>query len=73
MTLASLQILVSRLPLVPNKDVVFAGICILLIGRDTRVVELTTQIASLVLIGHIFVAIGLTASWAIRRRRGGEA
>jgi len=73
MTLASLQILVSRLPLVPNKDVVFAGICVLLIGHDTRVVELTTQIASLVLIGHIIVAIGLTVSWAVRRRTGAEA
>jgi hypothetical protein len=73
MTLASLQILVSRLPLVPNKDVVFAGICILLIGRDTRVVELTTQIASLVLIGHILVAIGLTTTWALRRRSGAQA
>lgn len=73
MTLASLQILVSRLPLVPNKDVVFAGICILLIGHDTRVVELSAQIASLVLVGHILVAIGLTATWAVRRRRGAEA
>lgn len=69
MTLAALQILVSRLPLVPNKDVVFAGICVLMIGNDMRVVELTAQIASLVLIGHIFVAIGLTANWAIRRGR----
>jgi hypothetical protein len=68
MTLASLQILVSRLPLVPNKDVVFAGICVLLIGHDTRVIELAAQIASLVLIGHILVAGGLTAAWALRRR-----
>jgi len=73
MTLASLQILVSRLPLVPNKDVVFAGICVLLIGHDTRVVELTALIASLVLVSHILVAIGLTATWAVRRRHGAEA
>jgi hypothetical protein len=71
MTLASLQLLVSRLPLVPNKEVVFAGICLLLIGHDTRVVELTAQIASLVLIGHILVAGGLTAAWAVSRRRTG--
>lgn len=68
MTLASLQILVSRLPLVPNKDVVFAGICVLLIGSDMRVVELTAQIASLVLVGHILVAIALALGWAVRRR-----
>jgi hypothetical protein len=67
MTLASLQILVSRLPLVPNKDVVFAGICVLLIGHDTGVVALVTQIASLVLVGHILVAAGLTIAWALRR------
>jgi hypothetical protein len=73
MTLASLQILVSRLPLVPNKDVVFAGICILLIGHDTRVVELIAQIASLVLVGHILVAIGLTSAWALHRRNGAIA
>ena len=68
MTLASVQILVSRLPLVPNKDVVFAGVCVLLIGHDTGVVALVTQIASLVLIGHMLVAAGLAASWALRRR-----
>jgi hypothetical protein len=73
MTLASLQILVSRLPLVPNKDVVFAGICILLIGHDTRVVELAAQIASLVLVGHILVAIGLASAWVLRRRKGAMA
>jgi hypothetical protein len=68
MTLAALQILVSRLPLVPNKDVVFAGFCVLLIGHDTGVVALTAQIASLVLVGHILVAAGLTVAWAARRR-----
>jgi len=68
MTLASVQILVSRLPLVPNKDVVFAGVCVLLIGHDTGVVALVAQIASLVLIGHMLVAAGLAASWALRRR-----
>jgi len=73
MALAALQILVSRLPLVPNKDVVFAGICVLLLGSDMRVIELTAQIASLVLVGHILVAIGLTAHWAVRRHKGAEA
>jgi hypothetical protein len=73
MTLASLQILVSRLPLIPNKDVVFAGICVFLIGHDTRVVALIAQIASLVLVGHILVAGGLTAAWALRRRSGAQA
>ncbi|MBV9882504.1 MAG: hypothetical protein JO276_05800, partial [Sphingomonadaceae bacterium] len=68
MTLAALQILVSRLPLVPNKDVVFAGICVLLIGSDTRVVELTAQIASLVLVSHMLVAAGLTGQWLLQRR-----
>jgi hypothetical protein len=72
-TLASLQILVGRLPLVPNKDVVFAGFCLLLIGSDTKVVGLTAQIASLVLLSHILVAAGLTAAWALKRRNGGVA
>jgi hypothetical protein len=70
MMLASLQILVSRLPLVPNKDVVFAGICFLLIGSDMRVLELTAQIASLVLVGHILVAFALGLGWAVRRHSG---
>ena len=70
MTLAALQILVGRLPLVPNKDVVFAGICVLLIGNDTRVVELTAQIASLVLIGHMLVAAALGVQWAVQRHAG---
>ena len=73
MTLAALQILVGRLPLVPNKDVVFAGFCLVLIGSDTRVVALTAQIASLVLITHILVAAGLIIAWALHRRNGTPA
>lgn len=69
--LATLRMLVSRLPLVPNKDLVFAGLAVFLLGHDQQIADLMTMMAGIVLITHLIVgtAFGggeLVASW--RRR-----
>ncbi|WP_374529848.1 hypothetical protein [Novosphingobium sp.] len=64
LVLATLRMLVSRLPLVPNKDVVFAGLAVYLLGQETRIAEMLTMMAGLVLLAHaavgaIFALTGL--------------
>jgi hypothetical protein len=51
--LATLRMLVSRLPLVPNKDVVFAGMTILLLGHEADIANLMTMMAGLILSAHL--------------------
>ncbi|UAK26797.1 hypothetical protein K8P63_20340 [Sphingomonas nostoxanthinifaciens] len=57
--LASLRLLLSRLPLLPNKDLVFAGIAVVLVGPDVAIGGLMTMMASLILATHILVGAGL--------------
>lgn len=52
---SALKLLVSRLPLVSNKDVVFAGIAILLLGRHADVPALMTMMATLMVAAHVIV------------------
>lgn len=53
--MATLRMLVSRLPLLPNKDVVFAGIAVFLLGHDFEIAGLMTLMAVLLLITHLVV------------------
>ena len=53
--MATLRMLVSRLPLLPNKDVVFAGIAVFLLGRDVEIASLMTLMAVLLLVTHLIV------------------
>jgi hypothetical protein len=57
--LATLRMLVSRLPLIPNKEMVFAGLALMLIGRDSPVADAMTLMASLFLAAHIVVGVAL--------------
>lgn len=71
LVLASLRMLVSRLPLVPNKDVVFAGLTVFVLGHETDVAGLMTMMAGLILAAHLVVGTlaalgGLITHW--RRR-----
>lgn len=66
--LAALRLLVSRLPLLPNKDFVFAGIAVVLVGHDSGIADLLTMMASLLLATHIAVGLILAALEA----RGGK-
>lgn len=55
--LATLRMLLSRLPLLPNKDVVFAGLAVFLLGHEVQVAGLMTLMAAMLLIAHL--AVGL--------------
>lgn len=54
--LVNIRLLVSRLPLLPNKDLVFAGIAILMIGQ-IEISELMALMAGLTLCFHVFSAL----------------
>jgi len=71
LVLSTLRLLVSRLPLVPNKDVVFAGIAVVLLGHHVEVAALLAMMGGLVLATHLVVGasfgtVDLVESW--RRR-----
>jgi hypothetical protein len=57
--LATLQLLVTRLPFVPNKELVFASLAIFLIGNDGTVATLIAVIASCILATHLLVGAAL--------------
>ncbi len=51
--LAAGRLLVSRLPLVPNKDLLFANFAIILIGQGEALSELVAFTAALTLFAHV--------------------
>lgn len=67
--LSAMRLLLSRLPLLPNKDIVFAGLAVFLIGHDAEIGALMTMMASLILATHLGLGLLLVASEATRWRR----
>lgn len=55
--MATLRMLVSRLPFLPNKDVVFAGLAVFLLGHDLEIAALMTMMAAITLAAHVIAAI----------------
>lgn len=55
LVLATLRMLVSRLPLIPNKDVVFAGLAVFILGQEGSIAGLLTMMAALLLVAHLVV------------------
>ena len=53
--LGAMRLLVSRLPFVPNKDIVLAAIATIMVGPDAQVSDLVTVVAALTLGTHILV------------------
>ena len=62
LVLATLRMLVTRLPLVPNKDVVFAGLAVLILGHEVEIASLLAMIAGLVLLAHLAIGAGFAAA-----------
>lgn len=60
--LATMQLLITRLPLLPNKDLVFAGVAVFLMGHDVQVGALMTLIASLMLVTHAVLGAVLVSA-----------
>ena len=67
--LAAGRLLVSRLPLVPNKDLLFANAAILLIGQDQALSELIAFTAALTLVVHVALIILFGIHAALTRLR----
>ena len=67
--LSAMRMLLSRLPFLPNKDVVFAGLAVFMIGHDAEVGALMTMMASLLLVTHMGLGLLLMGSEATRWRR----
>jgi hypothetical protein len=71
LVLATLRMLVSRLPLLPNKDIVFAGIAVFLLGHDLEIAALMTLMAALALASNVVAGVvsGLAGLVESRRSR----
>ena len=69
--LVAVRQLVSRLPFIPNKDLLFVNIAIPLIGRDHAIVALMafTAAATLLIHGVLIAAFSLWHVASVRRRR----
>ena len=65
--LATLRLLISRLPFIPNKDVVFAGVAVFTLGHETDIAALMTMMASAILLVHLLLGLALAMSDLLRR------
>jgi len=69
--LATIRLLVSRLPFVPNKDVVFAGLAVFMLGHEVEIASLLTLMAGLILLTHLLVGTACAATDLLRREPRG--
>jgi hypothetical protein len=66
--LSTMRQLLSRLPFLPNKDVIFVGLASFMVGRDTEIVTAMAVIATLFVSAHLVVGITLGLSGLIREK-----
>lgn len=66
--LATLQLLVTRLPFIPNKDMVFASLAIFAVGHDSEVGILIAMIAAAILTTHLIVGGTLITAQLLQER-----
>jgi hypothetical protein len=69
LVLSAARMLVSRLPFVPNKELVFATVAIGLLGEDNQLSSVMAFTAAATLLVHIVLAGGFTVQGLIRRWR----
>lgn len=67
--LAAARLLVSRLPLVPNKDLLFANFAIILIGQDHALSELVAFTSALTLLVHVVLIGSFSLYGFVRKTR----
>lgn len=58
---AALKLILSRLPNVSSKDLLLAGLAIMLLGRHADVATLLTMIATITVTAHVAVSMALSA------------
>jgi hypothetical protein len=59
---AALKLILSRLPNVSSKDMLLAGLAIILLGRHADVATLLTMIATVTVTAHVAVSLALSGS-----------
>ncbi|WP_255586776.1 hypothetical protein [Hephaestia mangrovi] len=69
LVLSAVRQLLSRLPLVPNKDLAFVGVAVFIIGRESDVAAMIAMIGSLILLTHLLVGAALGAAELLQRER----
>lgn len=62
------RLLFSRLPLLPNKDLLFANFAILVIGQDQALSELIAFVAAAVLLVHVALVIAFSVQHLVHRK-----
>jgi len=67
--LAALQLLVTRLPFVPNKDLLFASATLLIAGPGSDVGRMIAIVAALILVTHLIVGLLLASADLIGQAR----
>ena len=65
--LVAARLLVSRLPLVPNKDLLFANFAILVIGQDAALSNLIAFTAASILLMHVLIVVGFGIADGVER------
>lgn len=70
LVLSTLRLVVSRLPLLPSKDLLFATIAIFLIGRDSEVANLMATTTTLIFVAHLLIGGALGVAGLIERETG---
>jgi len=67
--LLAIRCLVSRIPLISNKDLVFGNLVLLLLGAHAPIAVLLAALALMTLLLHLVVIVGLSAADLIRGMR----
>jgi hypothetical protein len=70
--LATIRLLIGRLPFIPNKDVVFAGIAVLALG-EVEISALMALMAGLILAAHVLVGLSFAFADLLSKGRSDEA
>ncbi|NBC37859.1 hypothetical protein GTZ99_14990 [Novosphingobium sp. FSY-8] len=68
LVLATLRMLISRLPLLPNKEVVFAGLTVFLLGNDAQISYLFTLMAAIYPVAHVVMGLTLASTQVLTSR-----
>ncbi len=70
--LVTIRLLISRLPFVPNKDVVFAGIAVLALGGEVELSTLMALMAGLIVAAHVLVGLSFALADLLSKGRSNE-
>ena len=62
--LSALRMAISRLPLIPNKDMMFLGVAVALLGSAGTLVATMAMVAGVIVLGHLTVAVAIGSTAA---------